>query len=180
MLTSSSLTPAYLEDVDEEYEIEQDTSRNTWNKDMATIYLLEQGTAVYKENLRFVIWVDDQQRKEVLIREVERILVFGNVQISTQAIHACLQEQILILFLSMSGYYKGHIWNWESSHLGNELLQIEKRQDAAFHLQVSQAIVRGKLLNSKQLLLRLKLKGYLPISLISTMERTKSLISLSI
>ena len=37
-------------------------------------------------------------------------------------------------------------------------MQIEKRQDAAFQFQVSQAIVRGKLQNSKQLLLRLNRK----------------------
>jgi CRISPR-associated protein Cas1 len=112
----------------------------------------------YKENLRFVIWVDDEPRKEIPMREVERILVFGNIQVSTQAIHACLQEQILILFLNLSGYYKGHLWNWESSHLGNELAQIKKREDVAFQFQVSQAIVRGKLQNYKQLLLRLNRK----------------------
>jgi len=153
---SYSIAPACLEDI--ESKSEQNASKNLWNKDMATLYLIEQGTAVYKENLRFVIWVDDEPRKEIPIREVERILVFGNIQVSTQAIHACLQEQILILFLNLSGYYKGHLWNWESSHLGNELVQIEKRQDAAFQFQVSQAIVRGKLLNSKQLLLRLNRK----------------------
>lgn len=125
---------------------------------MATLYLLEQGTAVYKENLRFVIWIPDQPKREIPIREVQRILVFGNIQVSTQAINACLQEKILVLFLSLSGQYNGHLWNWESSHLGNELMQIEKRQDAVFQLQVCQAIVRGKLLNSKQLLLRLNRK----------------------
>lgn len=156
MLTSTSLTPVDLEAVESEFE--QDNSKNIWNKDMATLYLIEQGTAVYKEQFRFVIWVEDREKKEIPIRDVERILVFGNIQVSTQAIQACLQEQILILFLNLSGHYKGHLWNWESSHLGNELLQIEKRQDAAFQLQVSQAIVRGKLLNSKQLLLRLNRK----------------------
>ncbi len=125
---------------------------------MATIYLIEQGTAVYKENLRFVIWVSDEERKEIPIREVERILVFGNIQVSTQAINACLEEKIIILFLNRSGHYKGHLWNWEHTHLANELLQIQKWQNMPFQLQVSQAIVRGKLLNSKQLLLRLNRK----------------------
>lgn len=137
---------------------DRDTSKNIWNKNMATLYLLEQGAAVYKDNLRFLIWHSDDETKEIPIREVERILVFGNVQISTQAINTCLQEQILLLFLNLSGDYKGHLWNWESNHLGNELLQIEKRQNTAFQLQVSQAIVLGKLINSKQLLLRLNRK----------------------
>lgn len=149
-----------LEDV--EFEPDLADCKNIWNQEMATLYLIEQGTAVYKENLRFVIWVDDEPRKEIPIREVDRILVFGNIQVSTQAIHACLQEKIVVLFLGLSGYYKGHLWNWESSHQGNELMQIEKRQDAVFQLQVCQAIVRGKLLNSKQLLLRLNRKRKVP------------------
>ena len=125
---------------------------------MATLYLIEQGTSIYKENLRFVVCIPDQPKIEVPIREVERIMLFGNIQVSTQAINACLQEKILVLFLSLSGQYHGHLWNWESSHLGNELMQVEKRQDTAFKVQVCQAIVRGKLLNSKQLLLRLNRK----------------------
>lgn len=125
---------------------------------MATLYLMEQGTTVYKENLRLVVWVPDELKIEIPIREVERILVFGNIQITTQAINACLQEKILILFLNLSGQYKGHLWNLESIHLGNELAQIDKRQDTGFQLRVSQAIVRGKLLNSKQFLLRLNRK----------------------
>ncbi|AFZ11550.1 CRISPR-associated protein Cas1 [Crinalium epipsammum PCC 9333] len=125
---------------------------------MATIYLLEPGSTLYKEHLRFVIWVPDEQKIEVPIREVERILVFGNIQVTTQAINACLEQQILVLFLSTTGQYKGHIWNWESNHLGNELIQIEKRQDPQFQFLVSQAIVRGKLANSRQLLMRLNRK----------------------
>lgn len=125
---------------------------------MATIYLVEQGTNLYKENYRFVVWVPEDEKMEIPIREVKSILVFGNVQISTQAINTCLQEQIMVLFLSLSGQYKGHLWSVESTHLGNELLQIEKRQNTRFQLQVSRAIVYGKLMNSKQLLLRLNRK----------------------
>ncbi|MFW6296591.1 MAG: CRISPR-associated endonuclease Cas1 [Halothece sp.] len=130
---------------------------------MATLYLLEQGTTVYKDYQRFVIWMPDEENKiEIPIREVERILVFGNIQITTQAINACLQENILVLFLSPSGQYKGHLWDLAATNLDNELVQFEKRQNPHFSLLLSQAIVRGKLLNSKQLLLRLNRKRKVP------------------
>ncbi len=121
---------------------------------MATLYLMEQGATVYKDNFRLVVWVPNQAKIEVPLREVERILIFGNIQVTTQAINACLQEKILILFLNLSGQYKGHIWNCESTHLEAELAQIEKRQNPQFQFLMSQAIIRGKLFNSKQLLLR--------------------------
>lgn len=126
---------------------------------MATIYLLEQGTTVYKEHQRLVIWIPDEEKKiEIPIREVERILVFGHIQLTTQAINACLDEKIMVLLLSPSGQYKGHLWSLAATNLGNELIQFEKRTDANFQFLVSQAIVRGKLLNSKQLLMRLNRK----------------------
>jgi CRISPR-associated protein Cas1 len=130
-----------------------------WSQEMATIYLIEPGTAVYKDNQRFVIWLPKEENKvEIPIREVERILVFGNIQISTQAMNACLDSKILVLFLSTSGQYKGHLWNLAATNLETELIQFEKHRDLNFQVLLSRAIVRGKLLNSKQLLLRLNRK----------------------
>ena len=133
---------------------------------MATLYLLEAGTTIYKENKRFGIWIpdknNDNNRVEIPIREVERILIFGNIQLTTPVIQACLHEKIIVLFLATSGQYKGHIWNWESTHLDNELVQVKKHGNLDFQLPFSQAIVRGKLMNSRQLLLRLNRKGQVP------------------
>lgn len=89
---------------------------------MATLYLLEQGTSLFKENLRFIIHVPKKDKIEIPIREVERILLFGNINLSTPAIAACLESSINVLFLSPSGRYKGHIWNKENSNLNVELL----------------------------------------------------------
>ena len=125
---------------------------------MAAIYLIEQGTNIYKDYQRFIIYVSEKQKLEVPIREVQQILVFGNIQLSTPVIQVCLQSQIAVLFLSQSGQYHGHLWSAESRDLDNELVQIEKRNDAYFQFNVSKAIVYGKLMNSKQLLLRFNRK----------------------
>lgn len=122
---------------------------------MATLYLLEQGTSLFKENLRFIIHVPKKDKFELPIREVERILLFGNINLSTPAIAACLESSINVLFLSPSGRYKGHICNKENSNLNVELLQYKHHSNFNFKLDVSKAIATGKLINSKQLLLRL-------------------------
>ncbi len=159
----STLHQPFLAEVETELapQSEEDKSafqKNIWNRDMAAIYLVEQGTSIYKDYQRFIIHVAEKQKVEVPIREVQQILVFGNIQLSTSAIQACLQEEIAVLFLSQSGQYHGHLWSAESRHLDNELVQVEKRSDAAFQLNVSKAIVYGKLMNSKQLLLRFNRK----------------------
>lgn len=122
---------------------------------MATLYLVEQGTSLFKEHLRFIIHVPQKDKIELPIREVERILLFGNINLSTPAIATCLESRINVLFLSPSGRYKGHLWSKEASNLNVELLQYQHHDNYAFRLDTSKAIVKGKLLNSKQLLLRL-------------------------
>ena len=122
---------------------------------MATLYLLEQGTSLFKENLRFIIHVPKKDKLEVPIREVEIILLFGNINLSTPVIATCLESQINVLFLSPSGRYKGHLSNIEASNLNIELLQYQYHSNLEFKLNISKAIILGKLINSKQLLLRL-------------------------
>lgn len=125
---------------------------------MATLYLLEQGTSLFKKNFRFIIHVPKKKKIEVPIREVEIILLFGNINLSTPAIATCLESQINVLFLSPFGRYKGHLWNRDSSNLNLELLQYQYHSDRPFQFNISKAIVWGKLMNSKQLLLRLNRK----------------------
>jgi CRISPR-associated protein Cas1 len=125
--------------------------KNIWNQEMAAIYLLEQGTSIYKDHLRFIIHVSEKQKLEIPIREVEQIMIFGNIQLSTPVINACLKEKIGVLFLNQLGQYHGHLASEESTNIDNHLTQMQRRDDDYFQFQVSRAIVYGKLTNSKQL-----------------------------
>ncbi|MGB6298969.1 MAG: CRISPR-associated endonuclease Cas1 [Rivularia sp. (in: cyanobacteria)] len=138
-------------------QIEEDDNpfqKNIWNQEMAAIYLIEQGTNIYKDYQRFIIHVSEKPKLEVPIRDVQQIIVFGNIQLSTPVIQACLKEQIPVVFLSQTGTYHGHLWSEKSIHLDNQLVQAERRNDDLFRFSVSRAVVLGKLLNSKQLLMR--------------------------
>jgi CRISPR-associated protein Cas1 len=131
---------------------------SVWNREMATLYLTEQGTTVYKEHQRFVIQVSQSEKLEIPIRDIERILIFGNIQLTMQVIGACLQEQVAVLFLSQSGQYRGHLWSLNPLHLDCEIVQLKKHQDVRFQLETARSIIRGKLFNSKQFLVRLNRK----------------------
>jgi CRISP-associated protein Cas1 len=71
------------------------------------------------------------------------------------AIATCLHYQIPVVFMTQQGGYKGHLWSAEHSHAKIEAAQYQRFTDPAFQMAVAQAIVRGKLWNSKQLLLKL-------------------------
>jgi CRISP-associated protein Cas1 len=138
----------------------------SWRDGMSTLYLVKQGTMLRKEQGRFVVVggrvdekkTDRTEKLEIPIREVGRILVLGNVQISTQAIGVCLAEQIPIIFISQSGDYKGHLWSSEFCDLPTEAAQFGRRHDRGFQVEMARCVLRGKLTNSRHLLLRLNRK----------------------
>lgn len=128
---------------------------------MSTVYLVNQGGVVSKKQGRFQFKVADQTQHDIPVREISKMLLFGNIHLTTSVISTCLNRQIPVVFLSQSGKYKGHLWSADSGELTSELAQFERWQDAAFQLETARSIVRGKLLNSKQLLLRLNRKRHL-------------------
>jgi CRISPR-associated protein Cas1 len=132
-----------------------------WSKGMSTLYLVQQGATLRKEQGRFLVQPLKESAVEIPIAEVELVLVFGNIQLTTAAISACLEAQIPVIFLTQMGEYKGQLWNSEFCDLPAEEAQWQRRQDNAFQLETARAIVWGKLMNSKQLLLRLNRKRLL-------------------
>ena len=128
------------------------TQRQAWNPHMATLYLLEQGTSLYRDYQRLIVHIPDRERLEIPIREIDKILIFGNIQLSTPVINSCLDAEIGIFFLSRSGQYQGHLWSAQKTHLHNELVQFERHHEPEFQLNMCRSIVMGKLMNSKRLL----------------------------
>ncbi|NEP20315.1 MAG: CRISPR-associated endonuclease Cas1, partial [Leptolyngbya sp. SIO4C1] len=73
-----------------------------------------------------------------------------------------LQLSIPVIFLSQLGEYKGHLWSAESPDLVVETAQFKRQAEVPFQLAMARAVVRGKLVNSKQLLLRLRREDAAP------------------
>jgi CRISP-associated protein Cas1 len=132
-----------------------------WTTGMTTLYLVQQGATLRKEQGRFLVQPLKESALEIPIAEVELVLVFGNIQLTTSAIAACLDAKIPVIFLTQMGEYKGQLWNSEFCDLVSEEAQWQKRLDVLFQLETARAIVWGKLMNSKQLLLRLNRKRQL-------------------
>jgi CRISP-associated protein Cas1 len=137
-----------------------------WKTGMSTLYLVEQGATLRKEQGRFIIKSAAKETAgdptEIPIEEVERILVFGNIQISTQAIGACLEAQIPVIFLSQLGEYKGHLWSSENCNLQIQSIQFRRFESPEFQLTIARQIILGKLWNSKQFLLKLHRQREIP------------------
>jgi CRISP-associated protein Cas1 len=134
-----------------------ESSESSWQTGMTTLYLVHQGATLQKEQGRFIIKTpNNQESTEILIAEVDRVLVFGNIQLSTSAISTCLTAKIPVIFLTQGGEYKGHLWSAENFDLPLEAAQFRCFEDLEFQMQMVRSLILGKLWNSKQLLLKLR------------------------
>jgi CRISPR-associated protein Cas1 len=125
---------------------------------MPSLYLTQQGTRIKKEQEQFILSSADQELLEVSIPQVERILIYGNIQLTTAVIDTCLSANIPIVFLTQSGSYKGHIYNAKNLDLSIQIKQFKYRDNEDFQLDMAHQMVKGKIKNSKQFLLRLNRK----------------------
>ena len=93
--------------------------------------------------------------REIPAIHVDQVMVFGNSQITTQAMNFCLLENIPIYLLSGKGRFYGVV----DSHSTDPVLlhknQFLMADDPAFCLNLARTFVRGKLINSRVVLQRL-------------------------
>lgn len=162
--------------VRDEKPVQIESKEWSWKNGMSTLYLVRQGTMLRKDHGRFVIEggqfnsdtsptpppnhpsTRPPSTLEIPIKEVGRILVLGNVQISTSALSECLEHQIPVVFMSRAGDYKGHLWSSEFCDLPTEAAQFGRRHDVSFQINLARQLLHGKLTNSRHLLLRLNRK----------------------
>ncbi|MDR7588022.1 MAG: CRISPR-associated endonuclease Cas1 [Armatimonadota bacterium] len=121
---------------------------------MAALYVVEQGAVVQKEGERLVVRKDGRSLANVPVFKVDSVVVFGGVQVSTQAMALLLARGVELAFMSMDGRLKGRLMPVESRNVLLRLQQYERYHDPAFRLELARAVVRGKLLNARALILR--------------------------
>jgi CRISPR-associated protein Cas1 len=121
---------------------------------MASLYITEQGTTLRKEQNRLVVERDGTTLVSVHDFKIERVLAFGNVQLTTQSIGYLLERGIDTTFLSQYGKLKGRLTPLESKNVPLRLKQYERVSDTRFALSVAAAMVAGKIVNCREMLAR--------------------------
>ncbi len=122
--------------------------------DLRPLYLNTQGLFVGKSDE--VLRIKDQGKivQDVRMKEVNQVNVFGNIQISTQALQTLAYLDIPVVFHSQNGYFYGAL---QGSGLKNIMLRREQfrmADDSARCLKVAKALVEGKIRNQRTLLMR--------------------------
>jgi len=105
---------------------------------MPSVYIVEQGATVGKESRRLIVRKQGEVLQVIPLIHVDRVLVFGNVQVTTQAIHLLLADDIDLVYLSYDGRYCGRLCSAESKRADVRLVQYARASDRAWCLRLAQ------------------------------------------
>lgn len=119
---------------------------------MKTLYVSEQGCYVKLRQEFLEVWQKNQRLAEVQIPLLEQVLIFGKSQLSTQAIRACLWQNIPIIFLSRMGFCYGRIMSIDRGY--RQLSRSQQQLTTTEKLLTAQAIAMGKVNNCRVILQR--------------------------
>jgi CRISPR-associated protein Cas1 len=122
--------------------------------DLRPLYLNTQGLYVGKAAEVLEVKERGKLIQQVRLRDLNQVNLFGNIQVTTQAVQTLLEQEIPLLFFSQGGYFQGML---QGCGLKNILLrrqQFRRADDSQWCLSLAKSLVIGKLRNQRVLLMR--------------------------
>jgi len=120
---------------------------------MANLYITEQGSVLRKTGNRLLVEKDEEILLDVPCDKIDAVLIFGNVQVTTQCIREILEHGVELAILTRSGSkIVGQITSPATKNIELRVEQFKKYWDDPFRLALAKIIVRGKISNSLNLM----------------------------
>lgn len=114
---------------------------------MAVIYIREQGGCVHKSYLQLVIQKKQRILKKVPLSYVEQLVIFGNIQVTTQLMEYLLQQGVEIHYFTYGGKYLGCSKGEHSRNIFLRCAQFELFNDMKKKTFIARILVEGKIRN---------------------------------
>jgi len=115
---------------------------------MATLYLTEQGAVLRKSSDHFIIEKSKVKLQELPCADVDHVMIYGNIQVTTPALWELAEHGIEIAFFTQSGKLLLQLTPQWPKNLPLREAQWRRRFEPEFILRFSQTIVAGKLDNA--------------------------------
>ncbi len=121
---------------------------------MPTLYLDDQRSSIRVSGQELIITIGDQEREKIPLAWVERIIIAGNVQISTQAITVLLKESIPVGFMSTKGNYRGYLQTSLHKNAALRIAQYDQFRNPEFRHRQAHSFIEAKVKNCRTVLLK--------------------------
>ena len=122
--------------------------------DKRALYLNTPGLRVGRKDALLTVKDEDTLIEEVRLNDVSHVALFGNIQITTQAIQGLCDAEIPVTYFSGGGWFYGLT---HGHGLKNVFLRIEQfrlARDESVALRLAKGFVNGKIRNHRTLLMR--------------------------
>lgn len=121
---------------------------------MTQVYIKEQGARVARDGERFLVKRGRKVIEEIPLGQVDQLVLMGNVQITTQAVHAANEHDIDVVLLSQYGNYRGRWSGSVNQYADLQVAQLRGFADPVMCLRLAQTLIVGKINNQRTLLQR--------------------------
>jgi CRISP-associated protein Cas1 len=131
--------------------------------DTRPLYLNTPGYRVGCKDEVLTVKDKDKLIEEVRMRDLSHVALFGNIQISTQAIQSLCEQEIPVTYFSMGGWFYGITRGHGLKNVFLRMEQFRLARDEAKCLSLARQFVHGKIRNHRTLLMRNHLEPPDPI-----------------
>lgn len=122
--------------------------------DTIPVYVQEQGAYVSLTGEMLKVKTRNGEKRNIRLLDVSDVTLYGNIQITTQAVRTLCDRGIPVCYLSYGGRFIGITDGQHSKNVDLRIRQFAAYQDKAASLKIAKSIVRGKIRNSRVLLRR--------------------------
>ena len=120
------------------------------------VYIKTQGARIVKEGRHLLVKKGDGVYNTLFTYKLKQLLLFGNIEITHNALCQLMRNNIDTVFLTQYGRYLGRLEPLESKNVFLHKKQYLLLDNPEFALNMAQSIVAGKLSNMATLLLRIR------------------------
>lgn len=121
---------------------------------MHTLSLSEQGTTLHAEGDLLVVRRGEAVLHRVRAAELDQVLVFGRIELSSGALALLLRRGIDVALLTSHGNFRGRLVTRQSKNVTLRLAQYQRVSDPTFCLRIARRVVAAKIKYQRDVLLR--------------------------
>jgi CRISP-associated protein Cas1 len=122
--------------------------------DLRPVYLNTPGLRVGKSGSVLQVKERDSVIQEIRLNEICHVNLFGNVQLSTQAIQTLCEAEIPICYFSMGGWFYGITTGMSTKNVFLRQTQFSMAAEPWFCRRLARSLVAGKIRNQRTFLQR--------------------------
>ncbi|MGB6134685.1 MAG: CRISPR-associated endonuclease Cas1 [Acidobacteriaceae bacterium] len=122
--------------------------------DLRPLYLNSQGFRVGKSGAVIQVKDGDTLKQEIRLGEVSQINLFGNVQLSTQAVQSFCSAEVPVCYFSQGGWFYGITNGLNARNVFLRQRQFVSAGHEPTALSIARKLVAGKIRNQRTLLQR--------------------------